>query len=998
MAESAATQSPSVSSSSSLSSGPEAASAGSPGGCPALGPKSCGSSCADSFVSSSSSQPVSLFSTSQGLSSLCSDELPSEIMASAHFSSEIHKTDHTAVLGAKSKMLGSQPPLAKEGKDCVALLDVQRMENPQETSKDIVDSSVSIVAEVPCHHPSNPPNPPDFAALEKRKEAGQMEQHINKDQESKNPNEVLSRGDTTPLVADDRFTLLPVQKPPTELSKATGICSYSLSPSEVTGSSVFEKDSPESPFEVIIDKATFDKEFKDSYKESANDFGSWAVHTDGESSADILESNDKVFPLRSKEVGRYPASALRSRQFSHTNAALEEVSRCVNDMHNFTNEILTWDLVPQVKQQNDKSDHTTKAAGLDMSGYDSEIPVINLKANTHQKIPVCSINGSTSPTASPGDWGKAPVTKENTIIKKSMADTPRCTKEVSTSTPGIISKQDDILSESSDASLEKYTSLDSGVSAAKVVLPGDHMKGEMPWQDPGVGEVAEADSSGESDDTVIEDITIDTAFENNKIETEKSPVPCAVLKTDEKEVKESLTYNKESKTSKISGFVSSSGKIACSQASDKNVQPEDVEQPVKTENPKLPSAASPSGFDETESPLHVKSSAYLELLHDDSIKDIDDSSPEDLIAAFTEDREKVIVDQSEAIATKTTNIKTSEHEARDSEIKDLKCEGFEQSKEKKASTFQGVYPDQDIPVASLDLEQEQLTIQALKELSERQVEKSASAQHTIGSPEEPFKPTDTFAPESSSSQRSCDALEHTGVRTGSDPGVSKNPTVVKETTRVDTISGLSKTDLVKEHILGRLLTDISVHDLIFWRDVKKTGFVFGTTLIVLLSLAAFSVISVVSYLILALLSVTISFRVYKSVIQAVQKSEEGHPFKAYLDVDITLSSEAFHNYMNAAMVHINKALKLVIRLFLVEDLVDSLKLAVFMWLMTYVGAVFNGITLLILADLLVFSVPIVYEKYKTQIDHYVGIIRDQTKSIVEKIQAKLPGIAKKKAE
>jgi len=211
-------------------------------------------------------------------------------------------------------------------------------------------------------------------------------------------------------------------------------------------------------------------------------------------------------------------------------------------------------------------------------------------------------------------------------------------------------------------------------------------------------------------------------------------------------------------------------------------------------------------------------------------------------------------------------------------------------------------------------------------------------------------------------------------------------------------SSLDKTELVNEHVLARLLTDFSVHDLIFWRDVKKTGFVFGTTLIVLLSLAAFSVISVVSYLILALLSVTISFRVYRSVIQAVQKSEEGHPFKSYLDVDITLSSEAFHNYVNAAMVHVNRALKLIIRLFLVEDLVDSLKLAVFMWLMTYVGAVFNGITLLILADLLIFSVPIVYEKYKTQIDHYVGIVRDQTKSIVEKIQAKLPGIAKKKAE
>nr|XP_008177893.1 reticulon-3 isoform X5 [Chrysemys picta bellii] len=189
-----------------------------------------------------------------------------------------------------------------------------------------------------------------------------------------------------------------------------------------------------------------------------------------------------------------------------------------------------------------------------------------------------------------------------------------------------------------------------------------------------------------------------------------------------------------------------------------------------------------------------------------------------------------------------------------------------------------------------------------------------------------------------------------------------------------------------------------MHDLIFWRDVKKTGFVFGTSLIMLLSLAAFSVISVVSYLILALLSVTISFRVYKSVIQAVQKSEEGHPFKAYLDLDITLSSEAFHNYVNDAMVHVNRALKLIIRLFLVEDLVDSLKLAVVMWLMTYVGAVFNGITLLILGELLIFGIPVVYEKYKTQIDHYVGIIRDQTKSIIAKIQAKLPGMVKKKPE
>lgn len=71
----------------------------------------------------------------------------------------------------------------------------------------------------------------------------------------------------------------------------------------------------------------------------------------------------------------------------------------------------------------------------------------------------------------------------------------------------------------------------------------------------------------------------------------------------------------------------------------------------------------------------------------------------------------------------------------------------------------------------------------------------------------------------------------------------------------------------------------AVKDLIHWRDPKKSGVAFGLSLLMLLSLAAFSVISVASYLLLALLCVTITFRIYKSVVQAVQKSSDGHPFK-----------------------------------------------------------------------------------------------------------------------
>ena len=72
---------------------------------------------------------------------------------------------------------------------------------------------------------------------------------------------------------------------------------------------------------------------------------------------------------------------------------------------------------------------------------------------------------------------------------------------------------------------------------------------------------------------------------------------------------------------------------------------------------------------------------------------------------------------------------------------------------------------------------------------------------------------------------------------------------------------------------------LTVMDLVFWRDVKKTGLVFASSMVLLFSLAMFSVLSVFAYLSLAMLTVTISFRIYKQVLGAVQKTGDGHPFK-----------------------------------------------------------------------------------------------------------------------
>ncbi|NXU50937.1 RTN4 protein, partial [Turnix velox] len=119
----------------------------------------------------------------------------------------------------------------------------------------------------------------------------------------------------------------------------------------------------------------------------------------------------------------------------------------------------------------------------------------------------------------------------------------------------------------------------------------------------------------------------------------------------------------------------------------------------------------------------------------------------------------------------------------------------------------------------------------------------------------------------------------------------------------------------------------SVVDLLYWRDIKKTGVVFGASLFLLLSLTVFSIVSVTAYIALALLSVTISFRIYKGVIQAIQKSDEGHPFRAYLESDVGVSEELIQKYSNVVLGHINGTVKELRRLFLVDDLVDSLKVS-----------------------------------------------------------------------
>jgi len=192
--------------------------------------------------------------------------------------------------------------------------------------------------------------------------------------------------------------------------------------------------------------------------------------------------------------------------------------------------------------------------------------------------------------------------------------------------------------------------------------------------------------------------------------------------------------------------------------------------------------------------------------------------------------------------------------------------------------------------------------------------------------------------------------------------------------------------------------DGPVSELVYWRDPKKSGIVFGALFVILLSLTFLSLISVVAYTSLAVLSGTLAFRVYKSVLQAIQKTQDGHPFKEYLEVELTVPDDKAQELSSAVISHLNKAVVKLRSLFLVEDIVESAKFAAVLYLLTYIGAWFNGLTLVILGLIAIFALPKVYETNKTIIDQYIDLISAKISEINAKVTAAVPFLKKEKAQ
>uniref|UniRef100_A0A8C1N9U6 Reticulon n=1 Tax=Cyprinus carpio TaxID=7962 RepID=A0A8C1N9U6_CYPCA len=156
-------------------------------------------------------------------------------------------------------------------------------------------------------------------------------------------------------------------------------------------------------------------------------------------------------------------------------------------------------------------------------------------------------------------------------------------------------------------------------------------------------------------------------------------------------------------------------------------------------------------------------------------------------------------------------------------------------------------------------------------------------------------------------------------------------------------------------------------DLIYWKDMERTGMVLTGLVVGLLSLFQLSIITVVSTLSLAIMCFTISVRIYYKLLHVLQLGDGVHPFQSYLELDISLSGEEAQHCMQKAIVLSFSAVDALRNLIFVGNLFNSLKFLFLMYLVTFLGNLCNGLTLLIIGMMSNFN-TFFYFSYADKVD------------------------------
>ncbi|XP_069738775.1 reticulon-2 isoform X2 [Phaenicophaeus curvirostris] len=177
--------------------------------------------------------------------------------------------------------------------------------------------------------------------------------------------------------------------------------------------------------------------------------------------------------------------------------------------------------------------------------------------------------------------------------------------------------------------------------------------------------------------------------------------------------------------------------------------------------------------------------------------------------------------------------------------------------------------------------------------------------------------------------------------------------------------------------------------LLSWRAPGPSALALVASLATLGSLARFGVVTVGSHAALAVLAVTVPRRLYRAGVRSLRRLP-ATPARTQPEGPVGLSPEQQQLWARRLARHLSAAKHTLTRLFLVHSLPESLKFAFFFYLLTYVGAVCNGVTLLGAGIICAFTFPVLYQHHQAQIEQSLDLLRSHLGHLRARIRAVLP--------
>ncbi|XP_037544021.1 reticulon-2b [Nematolebias whitei] len=170
-------------------------------------------------------------------------------------------------------------------------------------------------------------------------------------------------------------------------------------------------------------------------------------------------------------------------------------------------------------------------------------------------------------------------------------------------------------------------------------------------------------------------------------------------------------------------------------------------------------------------------------------------------------------------------------------------------------------------------------------------------------------------------------------------------------------------------------------DLVYWRNLRRTGVVFTGLVIGLASLFQLSVITVFSHILLGVMCITFPLCFYYKLLELLHWSHGYHPFQSYLDYDSSLTDNETVMLVEEAVLMIAFAVSELKRLLFIESIIDSIKFVLFLYLLTYIGTETTGLTLVMAAVIALFSLPLLYKKQQVRIRRVVRAVKAFVKKL-----------------